>query len=94
MKRWILILLMSFAAGMAPAQTDSGGSLRFHEDYYLGFSQGVYYGLMLGGIDYDVAWCMKGELDYAGPAVGTGGEFQQNMQRMLDGCREGGPQDP
>ena len=94
MKRWGPILFMSLAAGMAPAQTDSEGALRFHEDYYLGFSQGVYYGLMLGGIDYEVAWCMKGELDYAGPAVGTGGEFQQNMERMLAGCRGGGPEDP
>ena len=94
MRRSILFVLVSLAAGLAPAQNDSTASLGFHDDYYLGFSQGVYYGLMLGGIDYEVAWCMKGELDYAGPSVGTGGEFQQNMERILAGCRGEGPEEP
>ena len=61
--------------------------LDFHEDYYLGFSQGAYYGLMLAGVDYDVAWCMKSELAYAGAAIGTGGEFQARMEQMFDDCR-------
>ncbi len=62
--------------------------LNFHEDYYLGFSQGAYYGLMLGGVDYDVAWCMKSELAYVGADMGTGGEFQAKMELMLEECRE------
>ncbi len=62
--------------------------LDFHEDYYLGFSQGVYYGLMLGGVDYDAAWCMKSELAYVGADMGTGGEFQEKMEQMLVDCRD------
>lgn len=62
--------------------------LDFHEDYYLGFSQGAYYGLMLAGVDYDVAWCMKSELAYEGAAMGTGGEFQARMEQMLADCHE------
>ncbi len=62
--------------------------LDFHEDYYLGFSQGAYYGLMLAGVDYDVAWCMKSELDYEGAAMGSGGEFQAKIEQMLLDCRE------
>ena len=63
-------------------------SLDFHDDYYLGFSQGAYYGLMLAGVDYDVAWCMKSELAYVAADMGTGGEFQENMERMLADCRD------
>lgn len=94
MKRWTALTILALAAGIAPAQTDSGGTLEFHEDYYLGFSQGVYYGLMLAGVEYDVAWCMKGEVDHAGPAIGSGGEFQRNMEGMLAACRSPAAVDP
>ena len=53
-----------------------------------GLSQGAYYGLMLAGVDYDVAWCMKSELAYEGSAMGSGGEFQAKMEQMLVDCRE------
>lgn len=59
----------------------------FHEDYYLGFSQGAYYGLMLAGIDYDIAWCMKSELAAVGAALGSGAEFQAKLERLLGDCR-------
>ncbi len=72
---------------LSPALTADDG-LAFHEDYYLGFSQGAYYGLMLAGVDYDVAWCMKSELAFEGAAMGTGGEFQAKIEQMLLDCRE------
>jgi len=84
---------LTLAAGLASllalstALTADDG-LEFHDDYYLGFSQGAYYGLMLAGVDYDVAWCMKSELAYAAAAVGTGGAFQAKIERMLVDCRE------
>ena len=78
---------------MSRALTADDG-LEFHEDYYLGFSQGAYYGLMLGGVDYDVAWCMKSELAYEAAAMGTGGEFQAKMERMLVACRARFPPRP
>jgi len=62
--------------------------LEFHDDYYLGFSQGAYYGLMLAGVDYNVAWCMKSELAYEATAMGTGGAFQAKIEQMLVDCRE------
>lgn len=82
-KRIVALAIIVLSAGLA---ADDG--LDFHEDYYLGFSQGAYYGLMLGGVDYDVAWCMKSELAYVGADMGTGGEFQQKMEQMLVDCRE------
>lgn len=72
---------------LSPALIANEG-LEFHEDYYLGFSQGAYYGLMLAGVDYDVAWCMKSELAYEAAAMGSGGEFQDKIERMLADCRE------
>jgi hypothetical protein len=80
--------MVMLVAAISPAQTESDDSLGFHEDYYLGFSQGVYYGLMLGGVGYEAAWCMKGELDYTGAAIGSGVEFQRKMQQLLDTCQE------
>lgn len=71
-----------------PACGDEQG---FGEDYYLGFSQGAYYGLMLAGEDYHVAWCMKSELEYEAAELGGGGEFQSKLQEMLDACREANP---
>lgn len=61
--------------------------LNVHADYYFGFSQGVYYGLMLAGIDYDIAWCVKSELDYEGENMGTGGEFQTKLEGIHKSCR-------
>jgi hypothetical protein len=78
---FVLALLLS------PLITNGDDALDFHDDYYLGFSQGAYYGLMLAGEDYYVAWCMKAELDYAARKLGTGGEFQQNIERLLEECR-------
>lgn len=63
-------------------------ALDFHKDYYEGFSQGAYYGLMLGGVDYAIAWCMKSELAYEAAKLGTGGEFQARIERMLATCTE------
>ena len=77
----------------SPALIANDG-LEFHEDYYLGFSQGAYYGLMLAGVDYDVAWCMKAELAYEGAAMGSGGEFQAKIEQMLLECREQFPPRP
>ena len=72
-----LILLISLSSALVAED-----GLVFHDDYYLGFSQGAYYGLMLAGVDYDVAWCMKSELAYEASAMGSGGEFQEKM----NGC--------
>jgi hypothetical protein len=82
-KTIVAIAIASLSPGLI---ADDG--LDFHEDYYLGFSQGAYYGLMLVGVDYDVAWCMKSELAYEAAAMGTGGEFQAKMEQMLADCRE------
>ena len=73
----------------SPALIARDDALAFHEDYYLGFSQGAYYGLMLAGVDYDVAWCVKGELAYEGGSMGTGGQFQEKMQGIFDTCGGG-----
>lgn len=79
----LMAALLSLPAG--------GDTVAFGEDYYLGFSQGAYYGLMLAGEDYHVAWCMKTELEYEAAGLGSGGEFQSKLQQMLDACRESNP---
>ncbi len=79
---------VAIAITMLSPTLSADDGLDFHEDYYLGFSQGAYYGLMLAGVDYDVAWCMKSELDYEGAAMGSGGEFQAKIEQMLRDCRE------
>ena len=80
MKRYLLpIALIVFFAG-SPALVARDDGLAFHEDYYLGFSQGAYYGLMLAGAEYDVAWCVKAD------SMGVGGEFQEKMQAIFDAC--------
>lgn len=76
--------VLVLAAAGSRAQDDG---LQLHEDYYLGFSQGVYYGLLMAGVEYDVAWCMKAELDYEADKMGSGGEFQQKMDAILARCR-------
>jgi hypothetical protein len=69
-------------------QSAARGELDVHEDYYAGFAQGTYYGLMLAGEDYDVAWCMRGELEFEAKGIGHGVEFQKTMERLLAECRE------
>ena len=66
------------------AQDDSSG---FHADYYLGFSQGAYYGLMLAGADYELAWCVKSELAYEAAELGAGGEFQAKLDSIYMACK-------
>jgi len=75
MKRLSLAAGLASLLALSPALTADDG-LEFHDDYYLGFSQGAYYGLMLAGVDYNVAWC------------GTGGAFQAKIEQMLVDCRE------
>ena len=69
-------------------QSAARGELDVHEDYYAGFTQGAYYGLMLAGEDYDVAWCMRGELEFEAKGMGQGAAFQTTMERLLAECRE------
>jgi malonyl CoA-acyl carrier protein transacylase len=71
---------------VSPALIAQDDGLDFHEDYYLGFSQGVYYGLMLAGTDYDVAWCVKSELAYEAEKMGTGSEFQEKLEKIHNAC--------
>lgn len=78
-----LAVLLSLPAG--------GDEPSFGEEYYLGFSQGAYYGLMLAGEDYHVAWCMKSELEYEAAGLGSGGEFQAKLEGLLDRCRDANP---
>lgn len=68
-------------------QTAARAELDVHEDYYRGFAQGAYYGLMLAGEDYDVAWCMRGELELEARGMGQGAGFQRTLERLLDHCR-------
>ncbi len=77
--------LLAFVTAIAG---DSNEPPRFHDDYYEGFAQGVYYGLLLRGEDYDIAWCMKSELGYEAISLGAGGDFQKNIERLLNRCRE------
>jgi hypothetical protein len=72
---------------VSPNLIAQDNGLNFHEDYYLGFSQGVYYGLMLAGTDYDVAWCVKSELAYEAADMGTGGEFQSKLDSIHAACK-------
>ena len=69
-------------------QTAARAELDVHEDYYRGFAQGAYYGLLLAGEGYDVAWCMRGELEIEARGMGEGAEFQRTMERLLGQCRE------
>lgn len=87
MKKISLVIAVTM---LSPDLTADDG-LEFHEDYYLGFAQGAFYGLMLAGVDYAVAWCMKSELAYEASAMGTGGEFQVKLEKMLAQCREENP---
>ena len=82
----IALLILLVLPGTPGAQDEHLG---LHEDYYLGFSQGAFYGLMLAGVEYDVAWCVKGELDHEADKLGAGGEFQDNIERIYQACVEG-----
>ncbi|MCH8336460.1 MAG: hypothetical protein IIC61_11290 [Proteobacteria bacterium] len=86
MKNLLLPAALTLLISLSSALVAKDG-LEYHADYYLGFSQGAYYGLMLAGVDYDVAWCMKSELAYEASAMGTGGEFQAKIEQMLVDCR-------
>ena len=87
MKKWSLAAGLILFVTLSSALIAQDG-LDFHDDYYLGFSQGAYYGLMLAGVDYDVAWCMKSELAHEASAMGRGGEFQAKIEQMLADCRD------
>lgn len=73
---------------LLPLICAEGDALDVHEDYYRGFAQGAYYGLMLAGEDYHVAWCMKAELEHEARGMGTGVDFQRTMESLLDKCRQ------
>jgi hypothetical protein len=72
-----------FSAAMAVEEAEP----QFHDDYYAGFAQGFYYGLLLSGEDYELAWCMKSELGYEAESLGTGEAFQKKLESMLAKCR-------
>lgn len=89
MKRMALMACALLACLSADAgDGDRHDSPRFHDDYYEGFAQGVYYGLLLRGEDYAIAWCMKSELGYEAKSLGTGADFQKNIEGLLQRCRE------
>jgi len=74
-------------APLLVCQSAVPAELEVHEDYYAGFAQGAYYGLLLAGEDYHVAWCMRGELEIEARGMGQGAEFQKTMERLLEQCR-------
>ncbi len=80
-----LFLCMSAVAQDSTVEGDA--SLPFDDDYYEGFAQGVYYGLLLRGEEYGIAWCMKSELGFEAKSLGTGGEFQKRIEGLLEHCR-------
>jgi hypothetical protein len=86
-------MLLMTCALLACLSPDAGELTRFHDDYYEGFAQGVYYGLLLRGEDYEIAWCMKSELGYEARSLGTGGDFQKNIEGLLARCRENSTRD-
>jgi len=75
------------AACLLAAVPASRAELDVHDDYYAGFAQGAYYGMLLAGEDYEVAWCMRGELEVEARGMGRGEEFQHTLERLLKGCR-------
>lgn len=89
MYRMVLMACALLACLAADAgDGDRDDAPQFHDDYYEGFAQGVYYGLLLRGEDYAIAWCMKSELGYEAKSLGTGGDFQKNIESLLARCRE------
>ena len=86
MKQTCSTFVLAVLLAASPALTARDDSLGLHEDYYLGFSQGVYYGLMLAGADYETAWCVKAELAYEAEGMGAGGEFQAKLDEIYRNC--------
>ncbi len=80
------LVIALLALSVLPAAGSDG--LDVHDDYYRGFAHGAYYGLLLAGVDYHVAWCMKAELEYEAAAMGAGAEFQQKLESLLATCRD------
>ena len=87
MKKLIQVAFLAAYFVISPSLIAQDDGLNFHDDYYLGFSQGVYYGLMLAGTEYDVAWCVKSELAYEAANMGSGGEFQAKLEAIHASCR-------
>lgn len=87
MKKLIQVAFLTAYFVISPSLIAQDDGLNFHDDYYLGFSQGVYYGLMLAGTEYDVAWCVKSELAYEAANMGSGGEFQAKLEAIHASCR-------
>lgn len=87
MKKLIQVAFLTAFFVISPSLIAQDDGLNFHDDYYLGFSQGVYYGLMLAGTEYDVAWCVKSELAYEAANMGSGGEFQAKLEAIHASCR-------
>jgi hypothetical protein len=67
--------------------TANPGLAEFPDDYFEGFAQGVYYGLLLRDEQYEIAWCMKSELGYEARNLGTGEDFQRRLEGLLHKCR-------
>lgn len=88
LKRRRLMLAITAWLALTTFATAEDGGLDVHDDYYRGFAQGAYYGLMLAGVDYHVAWCMKAELEYEGASMGTGADFQRRMEALLETCQQ------
>lgn len=86
LRRLLLLIMVGLAPITLATAEDDGFDV--HEDYYRGFAHGAYYGLMLAGVDYHVAWCMKAELEYEASDMGTGADFQRKMESLLDKCRK------
>jgi len=87
MKKGLGAVAFATSLIVSPILIAQDGVPEFHPDYYLGFSQGAYYGLMLAGTDYDVAWCVKSELAYEAVDLGIGGEFQAKLDAIYLACK-------
>ena len=85
------LMISAGLCGLTIAQSLARAELDVHDDYYGGFAQGAYYGLLLAGEDYEVAWCMRGELDFEARGMGTGEDFQRTLESLLASCRAGQP---
>lgn len=85
---WLAFAWLSCLSAVAQDSTvERDAALPFHDDYYEGFAQGVYYGLLLRDEEYGIAWCMKSELGYEAKSLGTGGDFQKRIEALLERCR-------
>ena len=80
----ILVAVAAAAVLSLTCRSVAQAGLDVHEDYYKGFSQGAYYGLMLAGEDYHVAWCMRGELDNVAARPHTLLRYADGLSRLGD----------